>query len=204
MSEKREGVDSGKHNRYVVIAGTTTAVLTLIAAIIGLVSVLADDGGSSAGSATAPITETSETGSGESPEDPSEEDVEGTLDPAHDGNSRATAKRLPASRTIYSTIAAGNDEDWYVYEAPKEETATVEVATAGEEAASRILWAVVFQGQDEIESSADVDNEIEALVLPWGVEAGTRLFVVVRDTCADLGGCSVGEYKVAVRTSPPS
>lgn len=204
MSGKGETSESGKHNRFAVMAGVAAASLTLIAAIIGLVTAFVDDGGSSASSAGAPpVTETSETGGSESTGAPSEGNGEDSLDPTRDGNSRATAKRLPANRPVYSSIAAGNDEDWYVYEAAEEETATVEVATAGEETASRVLYAAVFEGPEEIESSADVDNEIEPLVLPRSVKPGTRLFVLVRDICPDLGGCSVGLYKVAVGTSPP-
>ena len=191
--------DPGKHNRYAVIAGVAAATLTLIAAIIGLVTVLVDDDGSSPSLAAPPVLDTSETGGGDGGDSTSGGNGGGSLDPARDGNSRATAKRLPANRPIYSSIAAGNDEDWYVYEAARDETVTVEVSTAGGDTASRLLFAAVFEGPEEIESSADVDNETEPLVLPRSVEAGARLFVLVRDICPELGGCSVGLYKVIVR-----
>ncbi|HWM64155.1 MAG TPA: hypothetical protein VNP96_09245 [Solirubrobacterales bacterium] len=160
--------------------------------------------GNAGNSATAtPLTETIETGSGENPtKGPDEGNGAASLDPTRDGNSRATAKRLPANRPIYSSIAAGNDEDWYVYEAPKDETATVEVATAGADASGRLLIVELSEGLEEIESSADVTDEYPLLV-PWEVTAGTRLFVYVHDLCPELGGCSVGPYKVDVRTSPP-
>lgn len=191
--------DPEKQHRYALMAGVAAATLTLIAAIIGLVTVLVDDDGSSASSAAPPVVETSETGGGDGEKSTGEGNGGGSLDPTRDGNSRATAKRLPTNRPVYSSIAAGNDEDWYVYEAANDGTVTVEVSTAGGDTASRLLYAAVFEGPEEIESSADVDNETEPLVLPRSVEAGARLFVLVRDICPELGGCSVGLYKVVVR-----
>jgi len=204
MSDKSDASDSGRHNRYVVIAGSIAATLSVVAGAIGLITVLVNDDDNAGTSAAAtPLTETTETGRGENPtRGPDEPSGAGPLDPTHDGNSRATAKRLPANRSIYSSIAAGNDEDWYVYEAPKDETATVEVGTAGADASNRLLIVELSEGLEEIESSADVDNEYPLLV-PWEVTAGTRLFVYVHDLCPELGGCSVGPYKVEVRTSPP-
>jgi hypothetical protein len=187
-----------------VIAGVVAATLTLLAAIIGLITVLVnDDGGSdSSAPASAVVTDTTESGGGgESTSQGSDEEGEGPLDPGRDGNSRASAKRLPPNRMIYSSIIAGNDEDWYVYEAPKDETATVEVATTGEDP-SRLLFVELSEGLDQIESSSDA-TEAFPFVVPWTVTAGTRLFLRVADICEELGGCSVGAYKVVVRTKSP-
>lgn len=204
MSDKSDVPGSGKHNRYVVMAGIVAATLSVIAGAITLITVLVNDDRNAGNAATAtPLTETIETGSGENPtKDPGEGNGEASLDPTRDGNSRATAKRLPANRPVYSSLAAGNDEDWYVYEAPRDETATVEVVTAGADASERLLNAELSEGLEEIESSADVTDGYPLLV-PWEVTAGTRLFIYVRDICPELGGCSVGPYKVDVRTSPP-
>jgi hypothetical protein len=202
MSENRDS-HSGEHPRYGVIAAVAAAALTVLAAIIGLITVLVDDDGSSGSFAQAPsaITEGSEVG-GEKPVKGSAKGNGGALlDPAHDGNSHASAKHLPGNRTVYSSLVAGNDEDWYVYEAPEDETATVEVATTGEEASGRIISATLLEGPEEIETSNDASS-FEPFVVPRQVAAGTRLFVRLWDTCGDLG-CSIGPYRVVARTSPP-
>jgi hypothetical protein len=203
MSENRDIRDPGESHRYGVIAAVAAAVLTLLAAIIGLITVLVNSGESSGSSARTPsaITEASETGGGEKPAKGSANNGEASLDPAHDGNSRASAKQLPGDQTVNSSLVAGNDEDWYVYEAPKDETATVEVATTGEEAYSRIISATLLEGSEEIETSNDATSD-EPFAVPRQVAAGVRLFVRVWDSCGDLG-CSIGPYRVVVRTSPP-
>jgi len=203
MSENREIRDPGGHPRYGVIAAVAAAALTLLAAVIGLITVLVDEGESSGSSAQMPsaITEASEVGS----EKPAKESAKGnagaSLDPAHDGNTQASAKHIPGDRTVYSSLVAGNDEDWYVYEAPEDETATVEVTTTGPEASGRIISATLLEGPEEIDTSNDASS-FEPFVVPRQVTAGTRLFVRLFDSCGDLG-CSIGSYLVVVRTSPP-
>ncbi len=190
--------DSGGHHRYGVIAAVIAATLTLIAAIIGLITVFVQDGRNSESPApvASAITETHETGGEKAPAGQGKGGA--SFDPAHDGNSRASAKHLPANLAIFSSIVAGNDEDWYVYQVSKEETATIEVAMVGEE---RIFSAVLWEGLKEIENNAGASNELP-FVVPRVVSAGTRLFVSISDACGDLG-CSIGPYKVVVRTSPP-
>ena len=200
MSDTSDSRESGAHHRYGVVAAVAAATLTLIAAIIGLITVFVQDDPNPENVVTGTaITETIEANGGKAP--PDTDEGSGSLDPAHDGNSRASAKRLPGDRTIYSSLVAGNDEDWYVYEVPKDETATVEVAPLGEEASSQLIDAVLWEGLEEIDSSTEAISG-QAFVVPRLVSAGTRLFVRVADNCM---GCSIEPYpyKVEVRTSPP-
>jgi hypothetical protein len=179
----------------------------LLAAILGLITVIIER----SGLADAPPSTTfvpTESGASEEGADKGDGGSTGEgggprespQDPAHDGNSRSAAKELTANQPVAASLAAANDQDWYVYRAPEEETATVEVVPIEGERGSHILSVRLFEGFAEVAGSGDA-RPIEPFVEPRGVSAGTRLYVWVKDSCGDLG-CSIGRYKVVVRTAP--
>jgi hypothetical protein len=213
MSDDSDSRESNQHHHFWSTATVVAAILTVLAAVIGLVTVIIDRSSSSGeGSAQAISTFTEpDRGGEESGENdvPGESDRgdgptpdgEAQWDPSHDGNSRSSAKELKANQPLQASMAAANDEDWYVYRAPKEETATVEVVPFEREITSEILSVSLFEGTEEIAHSADASDS-EPFVVPRGLSQGARLFLYLRDSCGDLG-CSIGPYRVVVRTGPP-
>lgn len=198
---------SGKHNRYVVIAGIVATTLALLTAIIGLINVVADDSGSSGRDTSGEIPtaiepQENENGKGESH---GSQGNGSQLDPSHDGNSRATAKRFEANQQIEASIVASNDVDWYVYRAPKSETATFNFVKGDGDGAFDEIRVTIWEGLKEIES-VDIGNS-ESYAVPRIVSSGARLFVSVEDMCTAEAGesasCGVGPYSVMVRTGPP-
>lgn len=198
---------SGKHNRYVVIAGIVAATLALLTAIIGLINVVADGSGSSGRDTSGEIStavepQENENGKGERP---GSQESGSQLDPSHDGNSRASAKLLEANQQIEASIVASNDVDWYVYRAPKSETATFKFVKGDGDWAFDEIRVTIWEGLKEIES-VDIGNS-ESYAVPRIVSAGARLFVSVEDMCTAEAGesasCGVGPYSVVVRTGPP-
>jgi hypothetical protein len=201
MSGNRDTDNSGEHRRFGVNATVAAATLTLIAAIIGLITVLAnDDGGSSASPTPSGGTEKSGTGGHEdSTERSGGGNGAGSAGPA-DGNSRASAKPLVANRPIESSLIAGNDVDWFVYQAEKSETATVEFVKGGEFVAIPTTNVTVFEDVEVIDQDY-LQSTSEPLVVRRIVSPETRLYVEVVNECG--GGCGLGPYKVGVRTGPP-
>jgi hypothetical protein len=201
MSGNRDTENSGKHPRFGVNATVAAATLTLIAAIIGLITVLANDGGGSSAPPPSVSTENSGTGGHEvTTERPNGGNGSGSAAGPADGNSRASAKPLVANRSIESSLNAGNDVDWFVYEAAKSETATVEFVMGGEFVAIPTTNVTVFEDVEVIEQDY-LQSTSEPLVVKRIVSPETRLYVEVFNECS--GGCGLGPYKVVVRTGPP-
>lgn len=207
MSPEGDISEPGRGHRFGVTAAVIAATLTLATAIIGLINVVADDGSGSAGRdtsgeiSTAIEPQESENGKGESH---GSQESGAQLDPSHDGNSRATAKRLEANQLVEASLVAANDVDWYVYRAPKSETATVKFVEGDIESFGEVL-VTIWEGLKEIERASPGNSE--SFAMPRIVSSGTRLFVSVADKCAVEAGegvsCGVGPYSVIVRTGPP-
>ena len=207
MSPEGDIPESGRAHRFGVTAAVVAATLTLLTAIIGLINVVADGSGGSGRDTGGEVSTTlepqeSENGKGErhgSQGGPSQ------LDPSHDGNSRATAKRLEANQLIEASLIASNDVDWYVYRVPKAETVTVKFVKGDGDWGFDEVRVTFWEGLKEIES-VDVGNS-ESYAMPRIVSSGARLFVSVEDMCAAEAGegasCGVGPYSVIVRTGPP-
>jgi hypothetical protein len=206
MSPEGDISESGRGHRFGVTAAVVAATLTLVTAIIGLINVVADGSGSSGRNPSGEISTTLEPQ--ESENDKGERDgSQGSgsqLDPSHDGNSRATAKRLEANQLIEASLIAPNDVDWYVYRVPKSETATVKFVKGDGDGFDQVR-VTFWEGLKEIEWAA-VGNS-ESYAMPRIVSPGARLFVSVEDRCAAEAGegvsCGVGPYSVIVRTGPP-
>lgn len=199
--------ESGPGHRFGVTAAVIAATLTLVTAVIGLINVVADDSGSSGRGTSGEISTAIE------PQESENDKSEGhgsqgsgsQLDPSHDGNSRATAKRLEANQLIEASIVASNDVDWYVYRAPKSETATFKFVKGDGDWGFDEIRVTIWEGLKEIES-VDIGNS-ESHAVPRIVSSGARLFVSVEDMCTAEAGegasCGVGPYSVVVRTGPP-
>jgi len=207
MSPEGDISESGRGHRFGVTAAVVAATLTLVTAIIGLINVVADGSSSSGRDTSGEISTTlepqeSENGKGERHGSPGSGSQ---LDPSHDGNSRATAKRLEANQLIEASLIASNDVDWYVYRVPKSETATVKFVKGDGDWAFDQVLVTFWEGLKEIEYVA-VGNS-ESYAMPRIVSSGARLFVSVEDRCAaeagDGASCGVGPYSVIVRTGPP-
>lgn len=204
MSPKGDISESGRGHRFGVTAAVVAATLTLITAIIGLINVVADgSGGDTSGEiSTAIEPQESENGKGERG---GSQGSGSQLDPSHDGNSRATAKRLEANQLIEASLVASNDVDWYVYRVPKSETATVKFVKGDGDWGFDEVRVTLWEGLKEIES-VGVGNS-ESYAMRRIVSSGARLFVSVEDKCAaeagDGASCGVGPYSVTVRTGPP-
>jgi hypothetical protein len=203
MGSEVDTPQSGRRHSFLAAAAVVAATLTLIAAVIGLINALADDSGSngSPSETTSAVTEPEESENGDRGEGAASEEREPRSDPSHDGNSRATAKRLEANQLIEASIAAGNDEDWYVYPASKAETATVELTEGEGELGYGGVTMKVTEGLKEVEIVHVGINEsgvVRRIVAP-----GARLYVNVWDPCAEVGGCGVGPYSLVVRTASP-
>jgi hypothetical protein len=202
MSDKSDIPEPEQGHRFGVTAAMAAATLTLIAAVIGLVTVVIDRAGSgdeSPAEVTSAFTDPDRNGS-DGREGTASEGKGAPLDPSRDGNSRSTAKRLIANQLIEASLDAGNDVDWYVYQAPKAETATVEFVEGEGELGYGGVFVTVSEGLKEIDSS-DVSIS-ESFAVPRSVSAGGRLFVSVEDLCGEAG-CGIGPYSVVVRTGPP-
>lgn len=201
MSDKSDIPESRKGHRFALAAAT----LTLLAAVIGLVTVVIDRAGSSDESpaqVTSTFTEPDEPQVGSNRGEGTISEGEGSpLDPSRDGNSRSTAKHLMANQTIEASLNAANDVDWYVYQAPKAETATVEFVEGENGGYYGGVLVTVSEGLKE----ADTDDVqlSESFVVSRNVSLGTRLFVNVEDLCSEVGGCGIGPYSLVVRTGPP-
>jgi hypothetical protein len=204
VSDKSDTPESGQGHRFGVTAAMAAATLTLIAAVIGLITVVIDRAGSSdenPAEVTSTFTEPNGGTGGDGGEGATPEGEGPQPTPPRDGNSRSTAKYLVVNRTVEASLAAGNDVDWFVYQAPKDETATIEFVKGGEFVAYGGVYVTVLEGLDEIEEG-EVSVVSEPFVFPRNVSAGTRLFVSVEDKCGG-GGCGLGPYSLVVRTSPP-
>jgi len=185
-------------------AAVVAATLTLATAVIGLIKVLADDSGGSGGRgnrAASTVTEPEESGDGNRGEGATSEAGELQLDPSHDGNSRATAKRVEANQPIEASLVAGNDMDWYVYHAPKAETVTIKFVEGEGELGYGGVIVTVSEGLEQVENHSV--GITESLTVRRIVAPGARLFVRVEDICSGEGGCGIGPYNLLVRTAPP-
>jgi hypothetical protein len=98
------------------------------------------------------------------------------------------------------SVRAANDVDWFVYRAPKSETATVEFVKGGEPFIFPTTVVTVFDGLEQI-GGETLQTTSDPLVLPRIVSPGTRLYVKVTNSCS--AGCSLGPYELVVRTGPP-
>ena len=208
-SNGSEDSQPGQRHRLLVILAALTGVVTLTAAIIGLVNTIVDgsEGGSAqVGSAPAKgattVREPAESeppaaGGGEQGARGSERRAP---DPSRNGNSRSTAKRLQANREIESSLVAANDMDWYVYEARKPETATVEFTEGDTGEGYGGVVVIVSEGLKEVTSS-HVDLS-ETYKLSRLVSPGTSIYVTVKDGCGIGTGCGVGPYSLVVSTGP--
>lgn len=204
MGSEGDTSDSGRRHGFLATAAVVAATLGLITAAIGLINALADDSGGSSGNpaeTTSAVVEPEGGEKGNRGEDAASEGKEPQLDPSHDGNSRATAKRVEANRLVEASLVAGNDEDWYVYRAPEAETATVQITEGEGELGYGGVVMKVSEGLKEVET-VDVDLN-ETVAVRRLVASGASLYVNVWDICADGGGCGVGPYSLVVRTAPP-
>jgi hypothetical protein len=204
MSHEVDTSQPGRRHRYLATAAVVAATLGLITAVIGLINALADDSGGSSGNAngTTPTVSAPEgSEKGNRGEGAGAGGGKPQLDPSHDGNSRGTAKRLEANRLIEASIAAGNDQDWYVYQAPKDETATIELVEGEGELGYGGVLVTVSEGLKEIETDTVEINK--SFVVRRIVAGGAQLFVSVRDLCEENGGCGLGPYTLVVGTGPP-
>ncbi len=206
MSPEGDISESGRGHRFGVTAAVIAATLTLVTAVIGLINVVADGSGSSGKDTSGEIStaiEPQESENGKS-EGHGSQGSGSQLDPSHDGNSRATAKRLEANQLIEASIVASNDVDWYVYRPPKSETATFKFVKGDGDWAFDEIRVTIWEGLKEIES-VDIGNS-ESYAVPRIVSSGARLFVSVEDMCTAEAGesasCGVGPYSVVVRTGP--
>lgn len=202
MSGDRDTDTSEGHPRYALVITVVAATLTLLAAIIGLITVLVDDDG---GSSTTPPTSVSTgndgSGGGGDTTGGSGGGNEGSPpNQPRDGTSRASAKPLFANQPFEGTISAGNDVDWYVYEVPKEETATVEFVKGGEFVAIPTTLVTIYEGIEVLEWET-LQSTSYPLVVKRIVSPGTSLYVEVVNECE--AGCGLGPYEVVVRTGPP-
>lgn len=204
MSHKGDISESGRGHRFGVTAAVVAATLTLVTAIIGLINVVADDSGSSGKGTSGEISTAIEPGENENGKESERRGSQGSgsqLDPSRDGNSRATAKRLEANQLIEGSLVAANDVDWYVYRAPKSETATVKFVEGEGETSYGGVLMTIWEGLKEIEHIG-VHNS-ESYAVSRIVSSGVRLFVSVEDECSEIGGCGVGPYSLIVQTGPP-
>ena len=186
---------------------------TIIAALIGAAAVLIDDdsGGSDAVAPVSAARESQPQKGGEGPSSGTAEGIDRTKgtdsgksetqpSSASSGNSRSEARRIAPGETINATLNAGNDVDWYVYRAAKDEATTIEIVKGdGKEAFGGIL---VYLSEGIRNLEADEVSPGETTQFRRNVSSGAVLYLEVSDICSDQGGCGVGPYSVALETGP--
>jgi hypothetical protein len=204
-----------KLTSHPLIAGVLAGIILLLIGVMARAIFVSDDGASSGvSSVESQPTESPSSldterrpdprnaGGGESEEKKFQPPT--TAAPLRDGNSRLTAKRLVANRPVSASLFAENDEDWFVYRAPRVEDAILEVEK-GEPAEPEDRYGTnlvnVWDGSESVVYEEAVAAEEGPFVFRQGLSKGARLYVQVHDGCSP--GCGRGPYRIVVRTAPP-